>query len=323
MTTATCSTIRHAGVRGAFDLTQSASRGFGQREAAPDAAGMRLGFLLDGSFRAAGVAVRQPRPDELELTVSGTTQCDVAAAQALRVLSADVDARGWDALGSADPVLGRLQAARPGLRPPLFHSAYEALLWCVLSARRPHAQGVALRERLNRAHGTVLEIDGMEVPVSPAPEQMLAVASLPSVPEWKLRRMHGVARAAADGRLDTAELRALDPAEASARLRELPGIGPYYAELVVVRALGHTDVLAARRARRAGRRGCPAHRQRAAQRGAAAAAHRRMEPVADVGVCGDARRGPPAARPGRGAVTGGSGHPADRGVEIGADAVIA
>lgn len=243
MTTATCSTIRHAGVRGAFDLTQSASRGFGQREAAPDAAGMRLGFLLDGSFRAAGVAVRQPRPDELELTVSGTTQCDVAAAQALRVLSADVDARGWDALGSADPVLGRLQAARPGLRPPLFHSAYEALLWCVLSARRPHAQGVALRERLNRAHGTVLEIDGTEVSVSPAPEQMLAVASLPSVPEWKLRRMHGVARAAADGRLDTAELRALDPAEASARLRELPGIGPYYAELVVVRALGHTDVL--------------------------------------------------------------------------------
>ena len=86
-------------------------------------------------------------------------------------------------------------------------------------------------------------MQGRELTVLPGPEAMLGVAELASLPEFKLRRLHGVARAALDGRLDTAALRALEPSEATARLRELEGIGEFYAELVVVRALGHTDVL--------------------------------------------------------------------------------
>lgn len=235
-----------AALQGAFDLARSAAFGFGQRDAAPDPSTMRLAFLLEGSWAPVGAVLTQPAPDRLAVAVSGTDDPaarEAAVGQALRVLSADVDARGWDALGAADPVVGRLQAATPGLRPPLFHSAYEALAWCVLSARRPAAQGAALRERLSRAHGTVLDVGGTELAVLPSPEQLLALDSFPSLPEVKLRRLHGLARAALDGRLDTAELRGLDPAEAVTRLRELEGIGPYYAELVVVRALGHTDVV--------------------------------------------------------------------------------
>jgi DNA-3-methyladenine glycosylase II len=57
-----------------------------------------------------------------------------------------------------------------------------------------------------------------------------------------MHRLHGVATAALDGRLDTESLRALPVDEAETRLRELDGIGPFYAQLVTVRALGHTDV---------------------------------------------------------------------------------
>ena len=39
-------------------------------------------------------------------------------------------------------------------------------------------------------------------------------------------------------------LRALPPDEAKAQLQQLPGIGPFYSALVVVRAVGHADVLA-------------------------------------------------------------------------------
>lgn len=236
-------------LRGAFDLTRSAAFGFGQRDAAADPSVMRLGFLLEPGWTPVGVQVRQPDPGTLLLEVTGAgadpdgATVDAAVAQALRVLSADVDARPWDALAATDPVLARFVATVPGLRPPLFHSAYEALAWCILSARRPAAQGAALRERLSRAHGTVLTVGGEVVPVLPTPEQLLAVDAFPSLPEVKLRRLHGLARAALDGRLDTASLRALDPAEAAARLRELEGIGPYYAELVVVRALGDPDVV--------------------------------------------------------------------------------
>jgi DNA-3-methyladenine glycosylase II len=55
--------------------------------------------------------------------------------------------------------------------------------------------------------------------------------------------MQAIADAAAEGRLDTETLRMRDVAEVGAELRGFEGIGPFYSELVTVRALGHTDLL--------------------------------------------------------------------------------
>ncbi len=233
---------------GAFDLRQSIDFGFGARTvgatpSADEPAVMRLAFVLDGYTQHVGVAVRQPAGGLVHLTISGTRELDAAARQAARVLSVDVDASGWDALGARDPLIGRLQAARPGLRPPLFHSAYEALAWAVLSARQPRAQMARLHAALSSAHGAVVDVAGEPMPVFPTPEQLLGLESFPGLPEVKLRRLHGVASAALDGVLDTVELRGLTPAEAASRLQRLEGIGPFYSELVTVRTLGHTDVL--------------------------------------------------------------------------------
>jgi DNA-3-methyladenine glycosylase II len=166
-------------------------------------------------------------------------------AQVARILSVDVDGTGYDALGTEDRLVGRLQRARPGLRPPLFHSAYEALCWSVLSARRPAAQMSELRTRLSRAHGRVFRVDGVEVTAFPTPDQLLAVREFRGLPEIKLQRLHAVAEVARTGRLDTDALRRLDPQIAAAELQRLPGIGPFYSELVTVRALGHTDLMPA------------------------------------------------------------------------------
>ncbi|HEY5032056.1 MAG TPA: DNA-3-methyladenine glycosylase 2 family protein [Actinomycetes bacterium] len=237
---------------GRFDLTQSLLFGFGQREAATgvvDAgsgtATMPLGFVLDGYDEQVGVVVSQQPSGALTLAVSraGPASLDAARGQVARVLSVDVDATGWDALGERDPLVGALQGARPGLRPPLFYSAYEALVWAVLSARRPRLQMAKVRADLSAAHGATIDVAGQQVAVLPTPRQLLAVKSFPGLTAEKIERLHGVARAALDGRLDTAELRSLPVAEAAVRLRELDGIGPFYAELVIVRALGHTDVL--------------------------------------------------------------------------------
>ncbi|MDP9101836.1 MAG: DNA-3-methyladenine glycosylase 2 family protein, partial [Actinomycetota bacterium] len=43
--------------------------------------------------------------------------------------------------------------------------------------------------------------------------------------------------------LQPAELAALEPAEALRRLRTLPGIGPLYATLILLRSTGATDVM--------------------------------------------------------------------------------
>jgi DNA-3-methyladenine glycosylase II len=229
-------------VRGAYDLDQSIRFGFGQRSAAV-APPMRLAFCLDGTWEQAAAAVTQPAAGVLRVEVARSAAADRVVGQVARVLSVDVDASGYDALGARDELLGLLQRARPGLRPPLFHSAYEAASWAVLSARRPAVQMARVRDRLARAHGRVLTVAGAEVPAFPSPTQLLAVREFPGLPPEKIARLHSVAEAALAGELDTDGLRALDPEEAAARLRRLPGIGPFYAELVTVRALGHTDLL--------------------------------------------------------------------------------
>lgn len=229
-------------VRGAFDLGQTLRFGFGQRAAAP-AAPMRLAFCVDSTWHHAGAAVTQPADDVLRVQLSGNGAEARVVAQVARMLSVDVDASDYDALGDRDLLVARLQRARPGLRPPLFHSAYEAACWAVLSARRPGAQMARVRERLARTHGRVLDVAGEEMAAFPTPAQLLAVEEFPGIPAEKLERLHAVAAAAVAGELDTDELRSLDPEEAAALVRRLPGIGPFYAELITVRSLGQTDLL--------------------------------------------------------------------------------
>jgi len=187
--------------------------------------------------------VTQDPDGMVHLVVTGDADPDAVARQVARVLSLDHDARPFAALGERDPVLARLLAAAPGLRPPLFHSAYEALAWVVLSARRPGRQMQAVRRRLSQEHGTVLEVGGRPVPVFPTPRQLLCVNDVPGLTPEKVVRLHGIAEAALSGALDVDRLRGLDQAVAEQELQRLRGVGPFTASLVTVRALGHTDVL--------------------------------------------------------------------------------
>jgi DNA-3-methyladenine glycosylase II len=178
-------------------------------------------------------------------TVRGPAGTDLGRVrrQVARVLSLDHDGREFSRVGERDPVIGRLQAAAPGLRPPLFYSPYEAAAWCVLSARRPARQMMQVRDRLSRAHGTVFELAGEQLAALPTPGQLLAVDAFPGIPADRMPRLHGVARAALEGRLDADRLLAEGPARAMAGLQALDGIGPFYSSLIVVRGTGFADVL--------------------------------------------------------------------------------
>jgi DNA-3-methyladenine glycosylase II len=229
--------------RGPFSLAEAIGFGFGQRDAAADDV-MRLAFCQDGYQHQVGVEVRQDQAG-VHGTVHGPDGTDVGAVrrQVARVLSLDYDATGFLEAGERDPVLGSVQKAAPGLRPPLFYSPYEAAAWAVLSVRRPPKQMMAVRERLSRAHGAVFDLAGQQLAALPAPEQMLRVESFTGVAPDRMERLHGVARAAQEGRLDAGRLLALGPEEAMVRLREIPGIGPFYSALIVIRGTGFADVL--------------------------------------------------------------------------------
>jgi len=234
--------------RGPFSLAEAATFGFGQRDGGGWDGVMRMAFCLDGYEGHAGAEVRQDAAGTVYGTarVRGGSGLDAVAGQVARVLSLDHDAAEFLRVGERDPVIGRLQAAAPGLRPPLFYSPYEAAAWAVLSARRPARQMQQIRQRLSEAHGEVFELAGERLAAFPSPRQLLSVPSFPGVPQDKIRRLQAVADAALAGRLDVGHLRALGPEQAMAELQQINGIGPFYSALVVIRGTGFTDVLPVR-----------------------------------------------------------------------------
>jgi DNA-3-methyladenine glycosylase II len=227
---------------GPFSLREAALFGFGQRRAADWDGVMRMAFCLDDLRSQVGVAIRQDE-DGVHCSVSGSDLTAEVRSQVARVLSLADDATGFAEVALRDPVIARLQAAAPGLRPPLFYSAYEAAAWVVLSARRPRSQMDELRRRLSAAHGMSVDVEGQDLAAFPTPEQLLSVATFPGMAAVKLDRLHGVARAALGGRLDTDRIRDADPTTAMADLQRIPGIGPFYSALIVIRAVGVRDVL--------------------------------------------------------------------------------
>jgi DNA-3-methyladenine glycosylase II len=203
---------------------------------------VRLAFLVDDWSGPAGVVLRQ---------ADGVVHGEVAAAnaaraweQALRIVSLDHDGSGYAAVGERDPVVGERQRRSGFLRPVLFHSPYEAACWSVISARVQPAAATKLRDALSAEHGEAITLAGRERVTFPAPERLLRVDSFPSLPAQKVPRLHGIARAALEGRLDRGPLLALAQEPALAALQELPGIGPFYAALILLRAVGTTDFLA-------------------------------------------------------------------------------
>ena len=231
--------------RGPFSLAEAAAFGFGQRDGRDADGVMRLAFCVDGYTEQVGVEVRQDAAGDVHAMafMRPGTDLGTVRAQVARVLSLDYDASEFVRIGDRDPVIGRLQAAAPGLRPPLFYSPYEAAAWSVLSARRPARQMMQVRALLSEAHGRVFDLAGQRLAAFPTPGQLLRIGSFPGLGADKLERLHGVARAALEGRLDVGALKAMGPDSAMAELQSIKGIGPFYSALIVVRGTGFTDVL--------------------------------------------------------------------------------
>jgi DNA-3-methyladenine glycosylase II len=241
-------------VEGPFSLAAAASFGFGPSTGRPfpDARLMRLAFVADDLRHHVGVSLAQQPDGSLLADISGDAVIAAAEVQIRRILSIDTDVTGWLAAGQADPVLGRIQADNPGLRPVLFHSPYEAAAWSVLSQRRHRAQAIALRRRLCEAAGATFDLAGQPEPAFPLPERLLEITEFGGIEETRLARLHGVARAALDGKLDASVLRTLPADEAMAGLQRIKGLGPVYSMLVALRSTGVTDGLATGEPRLAG-----------------------------------------------------------------------
>ena len=158
--------------------------------------------------------------------------------QASRSLSLDHDGSGWPAVGERDPTVGALQREHDWLRPVCFYSAYEAVTSFVIGQQISRRQSAVIKADLADRLGDRPTVAGTEVPAFPRPSRLLELREAKGLNAEKVRRLHGLATAALDGRLDTEALRSMPEADALAALQTLPGVGPFTADAVLYRGCG-------------------------------------------------------------------------------------
>ena len=210
---------------------------------------LHLAYPIEGHPAVAAVCAVQPGanhgPVDLEAVVAndvgGETAANAAIDQLARILSLDIDGRGYEDIGQRDAAVGRLQGAYPGLRPVLFHSPYEAAAWALIGMRISIRQAARVKEAMARELGTEVSIHGDRLFAFPTPDQLTRIGEVRGLFGRKAEYLRGIGEAALAGRLDIATLRATPEDEVLERLQELPGIGPFAAELTLLRGVGTID----------------------------------------------------------------------------------
>ncbi|MFC8619892.1 DNA-3-methyladenine glycosylase 2 family protein [Micromonospora purpureochromogenes] len=218
--------------------------------------------VRDGTYRrglrlphgAAEVALT-PAAGHVSATLRLADMRDLAPAVARcrRLLDLDADPQAIDETLAADPALAAAVAAEPGIRLPRAVDGFEAALRAVVGQQVSVRSARTTLTRLLTAAPVPPppvdhEVDGDVDLRTPGLRGFLRaeeVAGLPDsafgMPAGRRETVRALARAVASGEID------LDPGgdreEVVRRLTAVPGIGPWTAGYVAMRALGDPDVL--------------------------------------------------------------------------------
>jgi AraC family transcriptional regulator of adaptative response / DNA-3-methyladenine glycosylase II len=178
---------------------------------------------------------------DCELQLEDLRDMTAAVQRCRRLLDLDADPEAVSGLLAEDPVLGPLARACPGRRSPGHVDGSELALRAVLGQQVCVAAARRLGARLVASYGKPLERpDGTLTHCFPTAETLAAAdpAALP-MPGSRARALTGLAAALAGGELS------LDPGadrdQAEAALLALPGIGPWTAGYIRMRALSDPD----------------------------------------------------------------------------------
>jgi AraC family transcriptional regulator of adaptative response / DNA-3-methyladenine glycosylase II len=166
---------------------------------------------------------------------------DLAAAvqRSRRLLDLDADPIAVQAALGSDPLLAPLIGKSPGLRVPGHVDGAEMAIRAVVGQQVSVPAATRLATRLTEAYGEPLASPhGAVTRLFPTPGALREARV--GMPAARLRALRAVAGALADGELD------LDPGtdrvEAERRLLRLPGVGPWTASYLALRALRDPDV---------------------------------------------------------------------------------
>ena len=179
-----------------------------------------------------------------ELVVTDLRDVGSAVERCRRLLDADCDPLAVDDELARDPLMASLVRRRPGLRVPGSVDGDEIAVRAVIGQQISLAGAISLGAKLVQRYGetvpTPSTYEGLDR-LFPTPASLSEAdpEDLP-MPRARGRALVGLCRALAAGELPLD--RSADRLDVRGRLLALPGIGPWTADYVAMRALGDPDV---------------------------------------------------------------------------------
>jgi DNA-3-methyladenine glycosylase II len=163
-----------------------------------------------------------------------------------KVLGLDVDPEPLQRLSEVHRALRPTALALRGMRPPRFADWFEAFANVVPFQQVSLDAGLAIVGRLVERFGSCVEQRGRRFRAFPS-AAAIAGARLAALRECglsarKAQSLRYLARAIETGHLTESKLSTMGTDDALQALRELPGIGPWSAALLLLRGLGRIDV---------------------------------------------------------------------------------
>ena len=183
---------------------------------------------------------------KLELQGAAPAQLAGIVGRVRRMFDLDADPNAIAAVLSADPRLRPLLRKRPGLRLPSGWDGFEIAVRAVIGQQVSVAAARTLTARLAQRHGHALAaplLPGLDH-LFPTPDA-LAAGDLDGLGLTTARAatVRGIASALPHGRVGFAAEQTLDDFAAS--WSALPGVGPWTAHYLAMRAFGHPDAFPA------------------------------------------------------------------------------
>lgn len=165
---------------------------------------------------------------------------------AREILGLDEQPMRHQSRAEAEPSLRVTAIALRGMRPPRYPDLLETFANVIPFQQLSLEAGMSVVAQLVQRFGEVLQLDGRRYVAFPS-AQAIAGARLPSLRRTGMSRhksesLRAAAKAIASGDLTADDIAALSSTEAIDRLRQLAGIGPWSAALILLRGFRRLDV---------------------------------------------------------------------------------
>lgn len=163
-----------------------------------------------------------------------------------RILGLDVDPQPMLRLASAEPALRDTASALRGMRPPRFAGWLETFANVIPFQQVSLDAGIAIEGRLVERFGEHLDYQGQRLYAFPT-TTAIAEAAPGAIRDCGFSRrkaevLQSVAKAIQSGELAEEEIAGLNNANAVRTLTRVFGIGPWSANIILLRGLGRLDV---------------------------------------------------------------------------------